>query len=305
MKNSPDGHTRKHSVINDPYLFIVNPHSGTFIGKNPGEISASIRKVAQNYGASVEILFTEARNHATSMTAEYLPKNSWRAVVAVGGDGTVNEVAKVLVDGRTSLGILPLGSGNGLARHLGIPISLAGSLNRLFSGNPMTVDSARLNDIPFFCTAGFGFDAYVGHLFSQQPSRGLATYVSVSMRSYWNYKPQKYVLNGKPLEVFSLSFANAGQYGNNAWIAPEASLQDGMLDICTIRPFPLWYGTDITYRLFSKNLKASSYISYQRSGRAIVESDTPPLIHYDGEPMQLDTNRIEVIIKPGSLKIIV
>ena len=150
-----------------------------------------------------------------------------------------------------------------------------------------------------------GFDAYVGYLFSQQPSRGLATYVNVSMRSYWSYKPQKYKLNGKPIEVFSLSFANAGQFGNNAWVAPQASVYDGLLDICTIIPFPKWYGSNLTYKLFTKQLKPSAYISYQLASDAVIEADKPPMIHYDGEPLQLETTRIEIKVKPKSLRIIV
>ncbi len=292
-------------MTKDSYLFIINPHSGTYIGKNPNEISRTIKAFSESHGVFADIFFTEARDHATQLTTENLPKKNWKAIVAVGGDGTVNEVAKVLVNGPIPLGILPLGSGNGLARHLGLPLTLSESLKRVFTGNPIVIDSAVLNGIPFFCTAGFGFDAYVGHLFSQQSRRGLAAYISVSIKSFWNYKPQKYFLNDQELEVFSLSFANAGQYGNNAWIAPKADLQDGILDVCTIKPFPMWYGTDIAYRLFNKNLKPSPYVSYQRLKSAVVKSETPPIIHFDGEPMQLDTTRIEIRIKPESLKIVV
>lgn len=264
-----------------------------------------IRSAAQRNGASAKILFTEERAHATELVREHMHQEDWKAIVAVGGDGTVNEIAKPLVGTQTPIGILPLGSGNGLARHLGLPLTLDAALKRLFEGKPSTIDSAELNGIPFFCTAGLGFDAYVGHLFSQQKARGLATYVNVSFQAYWAYKPQSVRLNGVAKSVFSLSFANAGQFGNNAWVAPQASLQDGLLDVCTIGPFPQWYGTALVYGLFSKNLKQSRYIDYQRSTEAIVETDTPAMIHYDGEPLQLDTTRIEVKIKPGSLNVVI
>lgn len=289
----------------DSYLFIINPSSGTSIGQDPEKISKAITDFVKSQGAEAEIMFTEGRRHATALVKENLGKEDWKAIVAVGGDGTVNEVAKALVNRSTPLAILPLGSGNGLARHLGLPLTLEASLKRLFAGSIHTIDSAELNGIPFFCTAGMGFDAYVGHLFSQQHSRGLATYVSVSLKSYWNYKPQSFRLNGQPIEVFSLSFANAGQFGNNAWVAPQASLTDGFIDICTIKPFPKWYGSNLTYKLFSKTLKPSAYVSYQLAEDAVVEADKPPMIHYDGEPLQLDTTRIEIRIKPKSLRVII
>lgn len=292
-------------MADNPYLFIINPSSGTSIGKNPEEIARVIEASVKSYGSSAQIFFTRERGHATELVRELLNQKKWKAIVAVGGDGTVNEVAKTLVGLSVPLGIIPLGSGNGLARHLGLPLTLPAALKRLLQERIITIDSAELNGLPFFCTAGVGFDAYVGHLFSQQNKRGLATYISVSLKSYLEYKPQKYRLNGKETEVFSISFANAGQYGNNAWVAPKADLQDGLLDICTIKPFPLWYGTDLTFRMFNKTLRSSPYVSYERAIEAVVESDAPPMIHFDGEPLQLETTRIEIKIRPQSLKVIV
>ena len=287
------------------YLFILNPKSGTSIGRNIDAVANTIHAAARKYGHSAHILFTEARSHATELVIESLKTNTWSAIVAVGGDGTVNEIAKPLLNSGTPLGILPLGSGNGLARHLGLPLTLNSSLKRLFEGNSITIDSAQLNDIPFFCTAGMGFDAYVGHLFSEQNQRGLSTYISVSFKAYWEYNPQSFQLNGKQIEAFSLTFANAGQFGNNAWVAPQASLQDGLLDICTIKPFPLWFGTSLAYQLFTKQMKSSRYIAYDKITESVVQTSQPPMIHYDGEPLQLDTNVIKIKINPQSLNVIV
>lgn len=283
----------------------MNPNSGTSIGKNGLAIQERILSAVKSNAGSAQILFTEERGHATELVRAHMHEEKWKAIVAVGGDGTVNEIARPLVGTDIPIGILPLGSGNGLARHLGLPLALDAALKRLFEGKASTIDSAELNGIPFFCTAGMGFDAYVGHLFSQQKARGLATYVNVSFKAYWSYKPQSFRLDGVEKQAFSLSFANAGQFGNNAWVAPQASLQDGLLDICTISPFPQWYGTALAYGLFTKQLKQSAYINYQRATEAVVETDTPPIIHYDGEPLQLDTTRIEVKIKPGSLQVII
>jgi len=287
------------------YLFILNPNSGTSLGRNSDAVVNTIETTAKKYGNQAHILFTESRGHATELVRKNLDSKNWKAIVAVGGDGTVNEVATPLVNQAVSLGILPLGSGNGLARHLGLPLTLDTSLVSLFEGKSITIDSARLNDIPFFCTAGMGFDAYVGHLFSQQEQRGLSTYVSVSFRAFWDYKPQSFLLNGIETKAFSLTFANAGQFGNNAWIAPNADLQDGLLDICTIKPFPLWFGTNLAYQLFTKQMKQSDFIDYQNVTTSKVETDRPPMIHYDGEPLQLETNIIKIAINPKSLNVIV
>ena len=287
------------------YLFILNPNSGTSLGRNIDAVAHMIDAEAAKNKSKAHILFTEARGHATELVRENLQLAKWKAVVAVGGDGTVNEIAKPLVNQQTPIGILPLGSGNGLARHLGLPLTLEASLKRLFSGSISTIDSGLLNDIPFFCTAGIGFDAYVGHLFSQQNSRGLATYINVSFKAYWDYQPQSFRVNGLDTNAFSLTFANAGQFGNNAWVAPHANLQDGILDVCTISPFPKWFGTSLAYQLFTKQLKSSAYISYQSVTEIKVETEKPPMIHYDGEPLQLDTREIKVKINPQSLNVII
>ncbi|MCE6989098.1 diacylglycerol kinase family protein [Dyadobacter sp. CY323] len=289
----------------DPYLFILNPKSGTSIGKRIETVEKTIHVFAKKYHSSAKILFTEERSHATELVKSNLTQGNWKAIVAVGGDGTVNEIAQALVGSDTPIGILPLGSGNGLARHLGIPLTLESSLEKLFDGIPITIDSAQLNDIPFFCTAGMGFDAYVGYLFSQQKERGLATYVNVSFKSYWSYVPQKMLVNGEQTNAFSLSFANAGQFGNNAWIAPHANLQDGFLDVCTISPFPKWYGTSLAYQLFTRQMRPSRFIDYKSVKEVIVETENPPLIHYDGEPFQMDTTHIKVKVKPQSLRVVV
>ncbi|GAB2766851.1 diacylglycerol kinase family lipid kinase [Rhabdobacter roseus] len=263
-----------------------------------------IEDVAQQAGHHARVVTTQGPGHATELVQEALPTEPWAGVVAVGGDGTVNEVARALVHTPTPLGILPLGSGNGLARHLGLPLTLKASLQRVLAGSVSTIDSARLNEYPFFGLAGMGFDAHVGQLFSQQAQRGLATYVKVAMEAYWPYQPQTYVVNGKPQPAFSLSFANAGQFGNNAWVAPQADLSDGLLDVCTVAPFPKLYGTALSYLLFTRQMPLSTYVSYQKVQEIWVETEQPPLIHYDGEPVQLATTRVDVRIVPQSLRVI-
>lgn len=286
------------------YLFILNPRSGTRLGQSAADVAAYIEARVRREGHVVRTLITQYRGHATELVRESIEADEWTAVVAVGGDGTVNEVARALLHTSTPLGILPLGSGNGLARHLALPLALPSALDRVLHGQTLTIDSAQLNGNPYFCVAGIGFDAHVSHLFSQYTKRGFESYLKVSWGAYWNYQPQTYKLNGQALQAFSLSFANAGQFGNNAWVAPQADLTDGLLEQCTITPFPKWYGTTLVYRLFSKGMSPSPYVSYQPVTKAVVETEGPALVHYDGEPYLLDTNKVEVRIVPQSLRVV-
>ena len=285
------------------FLFLVNPRSGTTLGREAHSMVSWLEQKAQEAGYLAKAIITQARGHATELASEAAATQQWDTVVAVGGDGTVNEVAQGLLHSSTALGILPLGSGNGLARHLGIPLTLSAALHHLFTSRNTIIDSATLNGQPFFCVAGLGFDAYVGQLFGQQPRRGWDTYLRVSMQAYLDFLPQSVRVEGHDAEIFSLSFANAGQFGNNAWVAPHADLTDGRLEVCTVSPFPKWYGTALTFQLFTKNLRPSTYVSYQSLAEVSVETPYPALVHYDGEPWQLDTFRIEVKIVPRSLRV--
>ena len=167
------------------------------------------------------------------------------------------------------------------------------------------IDSAEINEHPFFCTAGLGFEAYVAHVFAQQPVRGLPTYIRTAFRAYWAYRPGRFRINGeqeKPL--FSLTFANAGQFGNNAWMAPTANIADGRLEQCEMRPFPIQLSGLLTWRLFNKTLNQSSYWQGRSVTQATVQTDGPLLIHADGEPLTLPAGRADVRILPGSLLVL-
>ncbi len=290
-------------MARDSVLFLINPNSGTKLGGGVADTKALIERCADEAGYRAQCIVTQAAGHATELATEAVAGGAYIAVVAVGGDGTVNETACGLRHSALPLGILPMGSGNGLARHLGIPLTLEEALAHFFKSSIQIVDSATLNGQPFFCVAGLGFDAYVSQQFGQQPRRGWDTYVRVSMQAYLDYQPQKVRIAGVETEVFSLSFANAGQFGNNAWVAPQATLTDGLLEVCTVTPFPKWYGPVLAYQMFSKSLKSSEHVAYQSLPCYVVETECPALVHFDGEPWQLDTNRIEVEIVPQSLRV--
>lgn len=290
-------------MARDSVLFVINPNSGTKLGSGTIDTKALIERCTDEAGYYAQCVVTQAAGHATELATEAVTSGAYTAVVAVGGDGTVNETARGLRHSTLPLGILPMGSGNGLARHLGIPLTMEEALLHFFRSSVQIVDSATLNGQPFFCVAGLGFDAYVSQQFGQQSHRGWDTYVRVSMQAYLEYQPQKIKVAGVEIEVFSLAFANAGQFGNNAWVAPQATLTDGLLEVCTVTPFPKWYGPVLAYQMFSKSLKNSEHVAYQSLPRYAVETDQPALVHFDGEPWQLNTNRIEVEVVPQSLRI--
>ena len=139
------------------------------------------------------------------------------------------------------------------------------------------------------------------HAFAQQPVRGLPTYLRTAFRAYWAYRPGQYQLDGQEKTLFSLTFANAGQFGNGAWVAPTANIADGRLEQCELRPFPAQVAGLLTWRLFNKTLNQSAYWQGKSVTKAIVEGNEPLLIHADGEPLTLPTGRAEVRVLPGSL----
>ncbi len=285
-------------------LFIINPISGT---QSKDKIVSLIQQHVDFSRFEFNAIITQYQGHATEL-AQAAVRQGVDYVVAVGGDGTVNEVARALVHSETALGIVPMGSGNGLARHLGLPINVIKALQRIGQERNMLIDSCTLNDIPFFCTAGVGFDAQVGYLFAQQSKRGFSTYVRTAIEAFFSFKPSPYSLTvgGKTQHksAFSVTFANASQYGNNAYIAPQADINDGILDVSLIRPFPLLAMLAIATRLFAKTLDKSRYVDIIRTKEIHVQGNGPLRIHLDGDSLETG-NSLTVKIKPLSLKVLI
>lgn len=284
-------------------LAIINPLSGTTSVEQKKLLQDAFVRRADALGFSPDVVLTTHPGHATELAAAAVERGVNR-VLAVGGDGTINETAQALRRSATALGIVPIGSGNGLARHLGIPLNPMKAIERALTGRPVVIDSGEINEHPFFCTAGLGFEAYVAHAFAQQPVRGLPTYVRTAFRAFWAYKPQRFFLGGQEKELFSLTFANAGQFGNNAWMAPQANIADGRLEQCEIRPFPAQAAGMLTWQLFNKSLNQSSFWRGHSVTKATVQADGPLLIHADGEPITLPTGRAEVRVLPSSLLVL-
>jgi diacylglycerol kinase (ATP) len=286
------------------YCFIFNPNAGQRNSQKLTLLQNWITKYAQNCGATTILKFTQYAGHATQLATE-AANDGADVVVAIGGDGTINEVAKGLRFGRAALGIVPMGSGNGLARHLGISMDVKKAVEQVFSHRTITIDSGLINGHPFFCTAGVGFDAQVAAVFAQQKKRGFMTYIKTSFMEFWKYKSQFYLVDGQQFKGFALTFANANQFGNNAYIAPQANIQDGDLELCLLRDFPKWRGAEMSLRLFAKWLSTSKYMTYRPIETVIIEAEKPLLIHYDGESLQLTTTQLKVEVIPKSIKIVI
>ncbi len=265
-------------------LVLVNPISGT--GSKKG-IPERIRKDLSGMGYDPVVYFTEGKGHAGSLVKDHLARGIEK-VVAVGGDGTVNEVATALVHTSAVLGIVPMGSGNGLARHLGLPFGIGQSLDLLQQGKTLGMDYGTINGIPFFCTAGVGFDAYVGKLFSEAMTRGFGVYLTKTVQALFQYHPGHYVLEVGDQRIetdaFVVTFANASQYGNRATIAPGADLTDGKMDLVIVSPFPLVMAPALGIQLFTRLIDRSRYVQVIRCEEAKVIAPSGEIfIHYDGE----------------------
>ncbi|GAB3955590.1 YegS/Rv2252/BmrU family lipid kinase [Spirosoma harenae] len=284
-------------------LAIINPNSGTTTTEQKKLLLDAFTRRAKALDFEPETILTTHPGHATELAADAVKRGVNRMLV-IGGDGTINEAAQALRRSSTSLGIVPIGSGNGLARHLGVPLNPLKAIERALAGRPVVIDSGEINEHPFFCTAGMGFEAYVAHEFAKSPVRGLPTYVRTAFRSFWTYKPQRFQIDGQEKELFSMTFANAGQFGNNAWMAPTANIADGRLERCEISPFPAQAVGMITWQLFNKTLNQSKYWRGHSITKATVEADGPLLIHADGEPLEIPTGQAEIRILPGSLLIV-
>jgi YegS/Rv2252/BmrU family lipid kinase len=261
--------------------FILNPTAG------PNRRRDTPALIAQYFGPAEHVVrLTERAGHAVELAAAAAAEG-YEVVVAVGGDGTVNEVGRGLLGTAAALGIVPQGSGNGLARHLKVPLDLAVAVQRLAAPTFSRMDVGRINGHPFFCTAGLGFDAHVSQCFAQAGTRGLSTYVKVTLREYRRYQaaPMQVEMNGQTIDTtcYVLAFANASQYGNNAYIAPLADLRDGLLDVCLIDDLPVWRALKVSLGLALGTLPQSKAAEYFHTARAQVRTPQPLGFHVDGD----------------------
>ena len=283
--------------------FIINPISGT---QSKHEIPDLIDRMMDKERFECKVCITEYAGHAAEL-AKACAAQGDDIVVAVGGDGTVNEVARSLVHTKTALGIIPCGSGNGLARHLCIPMDIRKALDISNQAQIVDFDYGVINDLPFFCTCGMGFDAFISLKFAEAGKRGPITYVENVLKEGLKYKPETYEIiddNGTTkYKAFLIACANASQYGNNAYIAPGATMKDGKMDVIIMEPFDALEAPQIAADLFMKTLGNNSKIKTFRTRKLTIHRQSPGAIHYDGDPIMTNSD-IEVHIEHLGIRIV-
>lgn len=270
-------------------FLIINKYAGHQNGADVLDVVVSYLK---KNGCLVEYSFTNHPGHATEIASNAIA-DGYDLVVAVGGDGTVNEVAQGLIGTETPMGIIPMGSGNGLARELGISMNMRKSARTLIEGKNIQLDLCKLNNQHFLCTSGIGFDALVAHKMSKSASRGFLKYIQLVVQESIFYKPLdvRMKIDGVLIEmpVFLVTFANASQFGNNAFIAPAASMTDGLIDVVVVRKFAKIWMPFFAIALFARLVPKLPFVECFKAKQIELELADTPYYHFDGEPGQLQT----------------
>ena len=278
--------------------FIINPISGT--GKQKG-----IEEYIAKYIEDFEIIYTHKSGDATRISKEAAKKNI-DAVVVVGVDGTVNECLKGLVNTNTALGVIPCGSGNGFAYHIGMKRKIEQAIIQLKNTRIEQIDSCSANGAPFLNVSGIGFDAHIANLFSYLKVRGFINYLKIILKEL-SYKPQKYMIKYKGIEreitAYMISFANASQYGNDARISPMANIQDGLIDFVIVKDFPKWRIPLFILKIVTGKVHLSKYVEIIRCKQMQINTSNTQL-HLDGEPYKASTP-VKINVLPRSLKILI
>lgn len=270
--------------------------------KIPGLIDAHLDRMKFN----ANFAFTEYVGHASEIAEEAANKN-FDIIVAVGGDGTINEIGTKVMQQNKILGILPFGSGNGLARFLKIPMNTIKAIKVINNCSVKRIDTATFNDKCFFNMAGMGFDAHISSVFAGNKGRGLSGYVKLGLQEVLSYKAQNYSLTIDGVEylreAFVISVANSSQYGNNAHIAPTASVTDGLLDVCIVKQFPMYKLPVLAYEMLNSKTDHSQLVEIIKGKNIHISRMKDDAIHIDGEPFFMG-KEIMVSVKPLSLNVI-
>ena len=283
--------------------FIVNPVSGT---KSKSRLAKLIRESLDLQQFAPTVVVTEYAGHATQLAQQFALQDYY-AVIAVGGDGTINEVASGLIGSQTALGVVPNGSGNGFARHLDISTRMNRAIEMLNSSEPIFIDYGTVNDKPFFSTCGVGFDAVVAENFSNT-ERGLKGYMQTIVKDLFQYKPETYHIEGDGINItttsFLINFANASQWGYEAYIAPKASVQDGWLDIAVVSEFPMVVAARLALSLFTKTINDMLHMNAFRAKEIVLTRENEGIMQIDGTPVIMPA-KLHVKIVEDGLKVLV
>lgn len=290
--------------MNKKVRLILNPKAGR--GLNNRITQIAVRAFIPHV-YDVEILYSKYVRHAVELSKQ-AAENNYEIVVAVGGDGTINEVAQSIKNTNTSLGIIPTGSGNGFARHFKIPLQIDKAIDIIKQGKIKPVDSLTINGKFCLNIAGAGFDAHIAYLFANYGKRGFSSYAKLVAKEYFKYREKNFQItyNGTTVQkkAFLIAVANATQFGNNARIASAAALDDGIIDLVILKKIPLIFIPLVIPRLFSGTMCNSKYVEILKSTSFTIECDERIPIHLDGEPND-PGKKIEAEISPLSVKVIV
>lgn len=283
--------------------FIINPISG--LGQKdilPQWIEDYLDHTLFDY----DIAITEYRKHAKKI-ASISAKEGFDVVCAVGGDGSVHEVGTALIGTNTKLAILPAGSGNGLARHVKIPLKIKQAILAINAYKVISMDTVLVNDKPFLGTGGYGLDALIAKRFDEYHTRGFSSYVKLVLREFRQFKPITIKLEleneTREVSVVLCSLANSSEFGNGFCVSPHSQLSDGKIELCLLKPFSAWNALGIVYRFFKRKSDTSRFMEIIPIQKARITLQEP-LAHYDGEPFEV-RKEINVEVNPKSLHILV
>lgn len=284
--------------------FIVNPISGN---KNKKQLIKLIEKELDKEQWLMNIVQTEYPGHATILARQYA-RMGFDAVISCGGDGTLNEVARGLIGTETALGVLPMGSGNGFARHIGVPMNIPAAIRMLNHAEPIRCDYGLAEDKVFVSTCGTGFDATIAEHFGQTGKRGFIGYLQSVVKDAFAFKPEHSRLVGDGIDVETtatlINFANASQWGYEAAIAPKASIQDGKMNISIMSDKAIYAAPGLALRLFTKTLDESAFMETICAREITLIRNEQHPFHIDGDPVEMPKD-IHIRIVEDGLKVMV
>lgn len=285
--------------------FIINPRAGR--RGNRTDVMKRAEAFLSVRGNEGRVMMTERPAHARELARSAVGEG-FDQVVAVGGDGTMNEVASVLIGTRVAMGLVPRGSGNGLGRHLGIRHGDSHAFEVLQSGRILAIDTGVVNGVPFINAMGIGFDAEVSQRFNALTKRGFVSYLSTAVRLFLSHKAVGCTVRAEGARfsenAFLVAVANSDQYGNDCIIAPGARLDDGLLDLTLIRDVGWLRAPGLGMRLFTRTLDRSPLVVRSRAAAFVIERMEDGVVHTDGEVHHMG-RRLDIVVRPASLRVMV
>ncbi|MEZ4722734.1 MAG: diacylglycerol kinase family protein [Flavobacteriales bacterium] len=289
-------------LVEGPFLFVVNPNSGTGGYKQFVNLTRSIQSVRK-----FDLVESQSPQHSVEL-AQKAADHGYAAVVAVGGDGSVHEIGVQLIGTQTALGIIPTGSGNGIARHLGLSLQVGVAIREMLIGKTRTIDTLTVNNEKAIGFCGIGFDAHVANLFDKATERGFSNYVKLTMDAFNDYEATEFQMcstnHNKTIKAFTVILANINQFGNNAQINPKAIDDDGLFELVAVTPFPVTSFPSMASRLFMKSFHKSKFVSTEKLSEVVIKNPGNALLQIDGEPRGC-VDQIKVEIAPKSLNVII